>query len=35
MSAVDKLTKAGPRKLLALDGGGIRGIISIEVLSKI
>jgi len=31
----DKLTKTGPRKLLACDGGGIRGIISIEVLAKI
>jgi hypothetical protein len=31
----DKLQKLGPRKLLACDGGGIRGIISIEVLAKI
>jgi uncharacterized protein len=31
----DKLKKAGPRKLLACDGGGIRGIISIEILAKI
>ena len=31
----DKLTKAGPRKLLACDGGGIRGIISIKVLAQI
>lgn len=31
----DKLTKTGPRKLLACDGGGIRGIISIEVLAQI
>jgi uncharacterized protein len=30
-----KLAKSGPRKLLALDGGGIRGIISIEILSRI
>ena len=31
----DKLAKDGPRKLLALDGGGIRGIISVEILAKI
>jgi patatin-like phospholipase/acyl hydrolase len=31
----DKLTKTGPRKLLACDGGGIRGIISIEILARV
>jgi predicted acylesterase/phospholipase RssA len=31
----EKLTKARPYKLLALDGGGIRGIITIEVLGEI
>jgi patatin-like phospholipase/acyl hydrolase len=35
MSVQDKKTKEGPRKLLALDGGGIRGIMSLEVLAKI
>ena len=35
MSYSDKLDKIGPRKLLACDGGGIRGIISIEVLARI
>src|SRR5262245_58607722 len=35
MSYRDKLNKTGPRKLLACDGGGIRGIISIEVLAAI
>ena len=35
MSYYDKLQKTGPRKLLACDGGGIRGIISIEILAKI
>lgn len=35
MSYRDKLDKTGPRKLLACDGGGIRGIISIEVLARI
>jgi patatin-like phospholipase/acyl hydrolase len=31
----DKLRKGGSRKLLSCDGGGIRGIISIEILSQI
>lgn len=31
----DKLTKQGPRKLLALDGGGIRGVITLEILAEI
>jgi patatin-like phospholipase/acyl hydrolase len=31
----DKLRKGGSRKLLSCDGGGIRGIISIEILSRI
>lgn len=35
MSVNDKLNEKGPRKLLALDGGGIRGMISLEVLAKI
>jgi uncharacterized protein len=35
MSYQDKLNKSGPKKLLALDGGGIRGLITIEVLAKI
>ena len=35
MSYRDKLNKIGPRKLLACDGGGIRGIISIEILARI
>jgi patatin-like phospholipase/acyl hydrolase len=35
MSYRDKLNKTGPRKLLALDGGGIRGVITIEVLAEI
>jgi len=30
----DKLTKSGPRKLLALDGGGIRGVITLGVLAE-
>jgi len=35
MSLQEKLSQAGPRKLLALDSGGIRGIITIEVLAEI
>jgi uncharacterized protein len=35
MSYRDKLSKTGPRKLLALDGGGIRGVITLEVLAEI
>ncbi|NOK36051.1 patatin [Corallococcus exercitus] len=35
MSVKETLQKTGPKKLLALDGGGIRGMISIEVLAQI
>ena len=35
MSAHDKLDKAPPYKLLALDGGGIRGVMTLEVLREI
>jgi uncharacterized protein len=35
MSVNDKKAKTGPRKLLALDGGGIRGVMTLEVLAKI
>src|SRR3712207_7021648 len=35
MSFKDKKEKAGPRKLLALDGGGIRGVMTLEVLDRI
>lgn len=35
MSVADKLKSTGPKKLLALDGGGIRGMLSVEVLSRI
>jgi patatin-like phospholipase/acyl hydrolase len=35
MSYLNKLQKNGQRKLLACDGGGIRGIISIEILARI
>jgi patatin-like phospholipase/acyl hydrolase len=35
MSFHDKLKKTGPKKLLACDGGGIRGILSVEILARI
>src|SRR5919112_6358433 len=35
MSIREKKEKEGPRKLLALDGGGIRGVMTLEVLAKI
>jgi hypothetical protein len=35
MGAKEVLERTGPRKLLALDGGGIRGIITLEILAKI
>ena len=35
MSIHEKLKRPGPKKLLALDGGGIRGMVTVEVLAKI
>ena len=35
MTVEEKLVKAGPRKLLAVDGGGIRGVIALQVLGRI
>ena len=35
MSLIELLERKGPRKLLALDGGGIHGLISLEILARI
>jgi len=35
MSIEQVLQRTGPRKLLAIDGGGIRGVISMEILKRI
>ena len=35
MSLAERLARTGPRKLLAIDGGGIRGAIAVEVLAEI
>lgn len=35
MSIQEKIANNGPKKLLALDGGGIRGMITVEVLAEI
>jgi patatin-like phospholipase/acyl hydrolase len=35
VSVDEVLTRGGPRKLLALDGGGIRGLITVQVLAEI
>ena len=34
MSLIDKVQTAGPKKILALDGGGIRGMMTVEILAK-
>ncbi|MPZ76425.1 MAG: patatin [Deltaproteobacteria bacterium] len=35
MSLADKIKINGPKKILALDGGGIRGMLTVEILAKI
>jgi uncharacterized protein len=35
MSYRDRVSSSGPKKLLALDGGGIRGVITLEVLLRL
>jgi hypothetical protein len=35
MTLIDRIERPGPKKLLAIDGGGIRGVLALEVLQKI
>lgn len=35
MSYLDRVDSPGPKKLLSLDGGGIRGVITLEVLQRL
>jgi hypothetical protein len=35
MTLIERIERPGPRKLLAIDGGGIRGVLALEVLQKI
>ncbi|MDP1760886.1 MAG: patatin-like phospholipase family protein, partial [Deltaproteobacteria bacterium] len=35
MTLSERIRATGPKRILALDGGGIRGIISLEILARI
>jgi hypothetical protein len=35
MDLIARIERAGPKKLLAIDGGGIRGVLALEVLQRI
>jgi patatin-like phospholipase/acyl hydrolase len=35
MPIIERIRSTGPKKILALDGGGIRGMIAVEVLGAI
>jgi uncharacterized protein len=35
VNLAERLARKGPRKLLAIDGGGIRGVLSLHILGKI
>lgn len=35
MSLIDRVEQRGQKKLLAIDGGGIRGVLALEILQKI
>ena len=35
VNLADRLQRKGVRKLLAIDGGGIRGVLSLQILARI
>ena len=35
MNLIARIEREGPKKLLAIDGGGIRGVLALEVLQRI
>jgi patatin-like phospholipase/acyl hydrolase len=35
VSLTERIEQEGPKKLLAIDGGGIRGVLALEVLQRI
>ena len=35
MNLKETCERPGPKKLLAIDGGGVRGVLALEVLQKI
>jgi uncharacterized protein len=35
MTLIERVERSGRKKLLAIDGGGIRGVLALEILEKI